>query len=110
MNAMMWLLAVSTLSQAPQSPRFKTAAYDAQHPAPLPIQAKYTPDRAPLTDATQEASTQAALATKPTVRITIAPQLPTPLVDPNENAQAIRMDPLGEPGLPVVQTPRPMGK
>ena len=74
---------------------------DPNEPAPLPILAQPKTDRAPLTDPTADASTDAALSGTIPVRDNPAPFLRVNLPDPFENRQTIKVrNPLPEDPTP----------
>jgi hypothetical protein len=74
---------------------------DPNQPLPLPILAQPKSDRAPLTDPTADASTDAALSGTIPVRDNPAPFLRINLPDPFENRQTIRVrNPLPEDPTP----------
>ena len=74
---------------------------DPNEPAPLPILAQPKSDRAPLTDPTTDASTDAALSGTIPVRDNPAPFLRINIPDPFENRQTIRVrNPLPEDPTP----------
>jgi hypothetical protein len=69
----------------PAGKRTRLPSVDVNQPLPLPLLAQPVPDRAPLDDATGEASHTAALAAAPPRRGTPAPFLRLGLPDPFEN-------------------------
>jgi len=74
---------------------------DPNEPAPLPILAQPKSDRAPLTDPTTDASTDAALSGTIPVRDNPAPFLRINIPDPFENRQTIKVrNPLPEEPTP----------
>jgi hypothetical protein len=73
--------------------RVRIPSVDVNQPLPAPILARPVSERAPLTDATADASYQAALAAAPPARATPAPFLKIDLPDPFER----RLKPVAVP-------------
>jgi hypothetical protein len=87
--------------------KVKEPSVDVSLPAPLPILGRPVPDRAPLGDATLDASAAAALAAPLPRRTTPAPFLKMDAPDPYENRRPLRLPVPDEPGTPVTGSPAP---
>jgi hypothetical protein len=90
----------------PSGPRLKGASVESKEPAPLPILAQPVTERAPLDDATGEASTQAALAAPPPARTAKAPFLKLSVPDPFEFRKPVSAETNEEQPEPPLASPR----
>jgi hypothetical protein len=79
---------------------------DVNQPIPLPVLAQPVTDRAPLGDATGEASTAAALFAPLPRRTTPAPFLRLTLPDPYEHRRPLEAEPPTEPSTPAAARPQ----
>jgi hypothetical protein len=86
--------------------RTRIPSVDVNKPIPLPILAQPVTDRAPLDDATGEASTAAALSAPMPRRTTPAPFLRLMLPDPYEHRRPVDMGPPAEQNTPVAARPK----
>jgi hypothetical protein len=97
----------------PQRPTFhagaraRFASDDPEIPPPLPVLARPVPDRAPLDDATTEASAEAALAAPLPERTTPAPYQRLAVPDPYENRRPLSLPLPPEGEEPISGAPAP---
>jgi hypothetical protein len=94
----------------PVGDRIRLQAADVNKPPPLPILATPVPDRAPVDDATVEASTAAALAAPLPQRTAPAPYARVAVPDPYEGRRGGRLAESPEPAPPVAAAPRAPGR
>lgn len=105
---------VPTKLVMPEGGLTKVPTPDVRRPAELPILARQTPDRAPLTDPTTEFTNRSVIAETLPLRTTEAPFVKVNIPDPFENAETVRPrvptpeDPAQSLGTPP--TPRPVLK
>lgn len=91
--------------ELPESERIRTPSRDVNLPIDLPVQARYSPDRAPLEDPTAELSLEKALSHPAPLRTEPAPFVRINLPEPFENRASVSST-TPEPGI-VAPTPMP---
>jgi hypothetical protein len=91
--------------ELPESERIRTPSRDVSLPIELPLQSRYSPDRAPTDDPTAEMSLEKALSQPQPLRTEQAPFVRINLPEPFENRASVRSS-TPEPGL-VTPTPMP---
>lgn len=102
-------VALPEAQQLPAPPRARVASPDVNQPLALPILAQPVPERAPVDDATTDASTAAVLAAVLPPRSAPAPFLRLVLPDPFENRRPLTVALPAEHAEPTAanpQTPR----
>jgi hypothetical protein len=90
----------------PAGERVRLPSVDVNQPIPLPVLAQLVPDRAPLDDATAEASAAAAVAAPPPQRLNMAPFLRLTLPDPYDHRRTGTIPVPAEGAEPVTATPQ----
>jgi hypothetical protein len=91
--------------ELPESGLIRTPSRDVNLPIDLPIQSRYTADRAPLDDATAEFSLEQAVRRPQPLRETPAPFVRINLPEPFENRASVKTA-VPEPGV-AAPTPMP---
>ena len=98
-------VAVPRRPELPESGLIRTPSRDVNLPIDLPIQSRYTADRAPLDDPTAEFSLEKAISRPQPLRETPAPFVRINLPEPFENRASVKTA-LPEPGV-AAPTPMP---